>query len=177
MYYLRQQTRVSGPFTAEQIRGLLHRGRVARSDKVSTDRTTWRTIAETSEIITRPRPVEPVVAEPEVDAAAEIEVETDVAPPDTTMWHYTRGGVQQPAPADTDALRQLVQFGQVRAEDLVWTDGFEGWQPISSVPMFAVHAMPPQGHDPTGRSQAGGEFDGIGNLRPANRKRRKKGWM
>jgi len=46
MYYLRQQTRVSGPFSPEQMRTLLHKGRVARSDKISTDRVTWRAIGE-----------------------------------------------------------------------------------------------------------------------------------
>jgi hypothetical protein len=175
MYYLRQQTRVSGPFTAEHIRGLLYRGRVARSDKVSLDQTAWRPIAVVQEIIARPRPAEPVAAEPERQDTVEPIVEAEVA--DGRMWHYTRGGDQQPEPVDTDTLRQLVQFGQVGAADHVWTEGFEAWQTVASVPLLAMHAMPQQGYHSSDRSHAPDELESLPDLRPSVRRKRKKGWL
>lgn len=171
MYYLRQQTRVSGPFPPEHIRGLLHRGRVARSDKVSTDQTNWRPIAEVQEILARPQSAEPVAAEPDAQHTVEPQVK------DTRMWHYTRGGDQQPDPVDTDTLRQLVQFGQVGSGDHVWTEGFDTWQTVASVPIFAFHTMPTQGHDTSGRSPASDEFESLRDLRPSVEPKRKKGWL
>ena len=162
MYFLRQRTRVSGPFTAEQIKGLLHRGRIARSDKVSTDRTTWQAIAAMPELIDRPQPAEPTAAEP----AAE------TPPQDTRLWYHTRGGAQQPAPVDTETLRQMVQSGQVGGAEMVWTEGFADWQPVLSVPEFGSAAAP-------GFPEPGGfppiqGFDPMLDLPPVIRK---KGWM
>lgn len=165
MYFLRQRTRVSGPFTADQIKGLLHRGRIARSDKVSTDRTTWQSIAETPELIDRPQPVE---AEP-------VQPPSDAPPPDMRLWYHTRGGVQQPASVDTETLRQLVQSGQVGPAEMVWTEGFPDWQPVASVAEIAPAATAPPGFPPPGDfppPHGGGDF-GPADLPPVVRKR---GW-
>lgn len=167
MYYLRQRTRVSGPFTADQIKGLLHRGRIARSDKVSTDRTTWQSIAETPELIDRPQPPEP---EP-------VEQLSNAPPQDARVWFHTRGGVQQPAAVDTETLRQLVQSGQVGAAEMVWTEGFPDWQPVSSVPEIAPAATAPPAFPPAGEFppvQGQGDFRPALDLPPVIRK---KGWL
>jgi TM2 domain-containing membrane protein YozV len=134
MYYLRQQTRVSGPFSVEQVRTLLRKGRVARSDKISEDRTTWRPIGDCPEIIEHPAAAAPaaaVVAEPQAVAAVE----------DGHEWFYAMGGVQQPTAIGTAALRDLLSSGSVGPTDLVWRTGFADWQPVSGVPEL-VDAVP-----------------------------------
>lgn len=169
MYFLRQRTRVSGPFTADQIKGLLHRGRIARSDKVSTDRTTWQSIAETPELIDRPQPAEP---EPEP-----VPTPSNGPPSDTRLWYHTRGGVQQPAAVDTETLRQLVQSGQVGGMEMVWTEGFPDWQPVSSVAEIAPAAMGPPAFPAPGEippPQGGGDCGPALDLPPVVRKR---GWL
>lgn len=168
MYYLRQRTRVSGPFTADQIKALLHRGRIARSDKVSTDRSNWRSIAETRELIERPQEAAPIVDEP-----------AETTSQDTRLWHHTKSGVQESTPVDTETLRQLVQAGVVGPTDLVWTDGYGDWQPVSSVSEFAASPIelpgfaPPQEFPPVQQFPPP-QFDaGFGELPPVVRK---KGW-
>jgi len=166
-YYLRQRTRISGPFSAEQVKALLHRGRIARSDKVSTDRTTWRSIAETPELIERPRPVEPEPAEPAAEEKAA----------DTRIWYYTLGGAQQASGIDTAALGQLVASGQLGPGEMVWTDGFAEWQPVGSVPEFAAAAGPAPGFPPADGFppvQGGQPFEFPMDLPPIARK---KGWF
>ena len=166
MYYLRQRTRVSGPFSADQIRALLHRGRIARSDKVSTDRTTWQSIAEMPGLLDRPPAVE---ATPEAPP-------NNAPPQDARVWYHTLGGVQQPTPVDTETLRQMVQAGGVGPAEMVWTDGFPDWQPVSSVAEFTSASQPP----PAVRMpsdfpppQVGGDFGPGLDLPPVVRK---KGW-
>lgn len=164
MYYLRQQTRVSGPFSLEQVRMLLHKGRAARSDKVSTDRETWRPIGECQEII-----------EHVAVAAAAVEPEPVAVVEDGYEWFYAMGGVQQPTSIGTVGLRELIASGRVAATDLVWREGFGDWQAVAAISELADAvpgtglAMPglpaPQAAPatlampPAGRPAAGGPED------------------
>jgi TM2 domain-containing membrane protein YozV len=125
MYYLRQQTRVSGPFSLEQVRMLLHKGRVARSDKISTDRETWRPIGDCQEIVEHVAAAAAATATPEPEPVAVVE--------DGYEWFYAIAGVQQPTSIGTVGLRELIAAGQIAATDLVWREGFGDWQPISAV--------------------------------------------
>jgi TM2 domain-containing membrane protein YozV len=130
MYYLRQQTRVSGPFTLEQLRTLLHKGRAARSDKISTDRLNWRAIGECQEIVEHVKP-------PATEATATLEPDPGAVAGDGYDWHYATGGVQQAATLGTAALRELIKAGRVVASDIVWRNGFGDWQAVSTVPELA----------------------------------------
>lgn len=167
MYYLRQRTRVSGPFTTDQVKAMLHRGRIARSDKVSLDRETWQSIGETPELIERPQPVEIVPVEP--------------APvTDARLWYFTLAGVQQQAAVDTATLAQFVSSGQVGPGERIWTEGFTDWQPIAMIPEFAAATGPsaapgfprPDAFPPP---QAADLFDVPLDLPPVTRK--KRGWL
>jgi len=172
MYYLRQRTNVSGPFTAEQIKGMLHRGRVARSDKVSTDRASWQAIGSAREIIDLLHPAEPF-ADEEADVVEVVE-----EPVDNRVWYFTMGGAQQEESIDTQRLRRLIETRRVFVTDLVWMQGFTDWQPVATIPELAAYAADASRND-SGDSPRGGD-DNLGpipNLRPVNRRRRKKGWF
>lgn len=119
MYYLRQQTKVSGPFTAQQVRGMLQRGRAARSDKVSTDRQHWVPVADCPDIVGAV-----AVAAPAPTAAA---VPVSAQPADGFAWHYTLHGAQQETTVDTATLQNLVATSVVGPDELVWRDGFLDW--------------------------------------------------
>lgn len=169
MYYLRQRTNVSGPFTAEQIKGMLHRGRVARSDKVSTDRATWRAIGSTREIIDLLHPAEPF---------AEEDTEVVEEPVDNRRWYYTVGGQRQDPPVDTVTLRRFIETRQVLGNESVWTDGFKDWQPVATIPELAAYLTDSSRNDARESPHGGGDDLGpIPDLRPVNRRRRKKGWF
>jgi hypothetical protein len=131
MYYLRQQTKVSGPFSALQLRGMLQRGRVARSDKVSTDRQSWVPVADCSDIVAA------AVVAPVQSAAAATPAATPARANDGFVWHYTVHGAQQETTADTVALQNLVATGEVGPEELVWRDGFLDWVTVRDVAELA----------------------------------------
>ncbi len=75
-------------------------------------------------------------------------------------WYYAVNGRQSGPVAET-LLKQLVGSGQIGAHDLVWREGMQEWQPVSSVPgLLAV---------PTATSSAAGAAGPIGNpLDPGN---------
>jgi len=167
MYYLRQRTRISGPFSEDQIKALLHRGRVARSDKVSTDRVVWQSIGEIAELVDRRQPLEVASAEPDATAVS----------PDTRLWHYTLGGTQQVTAIDTARLKGLIASGDISMEEMVWAEGFANWQTVASVPELAAASS--GGGLPPGPDAAdlppvqGGGFDFLpGELPPVQRKKR-----
>jgi uncharacterized membrane protein YiaA len=54
-------------------------------------------------------------------------------------WYYAVDG-RQAGPVAETLLKQLVGSGQIRAQDLVWREGMQEWQPVASVP--GLLAMP-----------------------------------
>src|SRR3954447_10784456 len=59
-------------------------------------------------------------------------------------WFFARGG-QQVGPVTIDALRAMVQAGQVLPTELVWKDGMPNWTEARFVSDLAASfvAMPP----------------------------------
>ena len=130
MYYIRQQTRISGPFPAEQVRTMLRRGRVTRSDKVSTDRQTWLAISDCGELIEQAPAVEETPADP-------------TPATDGYAWFYTRNGVQQQESIDTPTLSSLIVAGAVSRTDMVWREGFAAWAVVATIPELAAAIASP----------------------------------
>lgn len=57
-------------------------------------------------------------------------------------WHYSVDGTQSdPVPWET--LVSLVRGGQVKASDLIWTEGMADWAPASSIPGLFQPPPPP----------------------------------
>ncbi len=48
-------------------------------------------------------------------------------------WHVVVNGEQQ-GPFGVDQLRDMMGAGQIDSESYVWREGYEGWQPMHSVP-------------------------------------------
>ena len=54
-------------------------------------------------------------------------------PDGNASWFYAANG-QQAGPVSADALRQLAASGQLRATDMVWSEGMANWTPVGQVP-------------------------------------------
>jgi hypothetical protein len=57
------------------------------------------------------------------------------------QWFYARDS-EQHGPIATADLRQMIRSGQVRPDDLVWSDGMENWQPAADVAELSADAAP-----------------------------------
>jgi hypothetical protein len=60
-----------------------------------------------------------------------------------TGWHFGRDGVQG-GPVPADAVRVMLESGQLRRTDLVWREGMPAWQAAGEVPEFAGAKWPTQ---------------------------------
>ncbi len=66
-----------------------------------------------------------------------------VAAQDAESWYLTRGGTQYGPLADRELLL-LAERGGLRADDLLWKAGFNGWKPVGEVCDLATNkAAPP----------------------------------
>lgn len=52
-------------------------------------------------------------------------------------WYYASGD-QQLGPVSLDNIRAMAASGQLRSDQLVWTDGMSDWQPAGSVPALGT---------------------------------------
>ena len=65
-------------------------------------------------------------------------------------WYVARRGQdgnKRYGPVPLSELRQLLDSGRVRGEDLVWRDGMAGWQAADQCPELGAPAQPePRGY-------------------------------
>lgn len=162
MYYLRQQTRISGPYAVEELKALLHRGRVARSDKISIDKQAWIPISACAEICHRPAAVTQPAAVGPVDDGIE--------------WFYTLGGAEQPAGVGTAAIKSLIAAGSLGGDELVWRQGFDDWRPLHTVADFAGDFA---AHGASGPEGSGGPSSDAAQIPPMPQAsgKKKRGWF
>ena len=60
-----------------------------------------------------------------------------------SQWFYGRDGVQH-GPVSEDALRRMIDSGELRPDELVWREGVAAWQPAREVPgLLDVVSMAP----------------------------------
>ena len=59
-------------------------------------------------------------------------------------WYYSINGVQQ-GPVDDEEMRAMLASGMVHSSTLVWRDGMDGWQPLSSQPEWVTQIASPTG--------------------------------
>jgi len=59
-------------------------------------------------------------------------------------WYYSINGAQQ-GPVDDEEMRAMLASGMVHSSTLVWRDGMDAWQPLSSQPEWATQIASPMG--------------------------------
>jgi len=53
------------------------------------------------------------------------------------LWYYTQGASQEKkGPVPEAEIKSLAADGQIRANDLLWTDGMANWAPLSALPQL-----------------------------------------
>lgn len=77
------------------------------------------------------------------------------------QWHYAQGG-RQIGPISQMELMALIRTGQVRPEDLVWSEGMDDWTRADMLP--ELWDIAPAGHIPIGRAEPKGSGLAIASL-------------
>jgi uncharacterized RDD family membrane protein YckC len=105
-----------GPLTAEEMQQMLAEGEIAPSDPV------WKeSMPDWQKAVKRPE-FYWQAEEPAPSAAGR-------------GWYYVRGETKA-GPFPLDTMRRLIAAGDVGADDLVWSEGMNDWQPARNLPVF-----------------------------------------
>ena len=127
-YHIRIRGRVLGPYSLKQLKILRDRGQLSQSHEISSDGKSWQT-AGTLNAVFEAAPKKSTVKE--VDSA---EQDKPVASgSDTASWYYSIDGNQE-GPVELTSLQEMLEFGRLNLNDLVWKEGMAEWVPATDVP-------------------------------------------
>lgn len=149
-YYIRSRGRVTGPYSTDQLRSLRKRGQFGRLHEVSTDRENWQPanslealFAATSargagsqqfgasETETFPIPTGTPASGPAPSNG-------ESALPVKAVWHYAIGN-EPNGPVTLLEIRNLIEAGELKSNDLVFREGLSDWQPVSETKELSSH--------------------------------------
>ena len=72
----------------------------------------------------------------ELEAIAEVvEAQATTDTKEQGEWHVTIGKKSKGS-FNTSQIAMMIQKGRVKSDTLVWKEGMEDWQPVSSIPEF-----------------------------------------
>jgi hypothetical protein len=139
-YYLRDCGRVSGPFDLKQLQWRWQRGQLARSSQVSIhDDQHWQPLESIPEIFQSSesksgthRTLRPPALVPPLPPA----------PAPVPRWYYRRGA-ESLGPVDAAVMKEIVGWGEIGPDCLVWCEGMPSWVSCRQVKDFATGRFVP----------------------------------
>jgi hypothetical protein len=168
-FFVRNQGRVSGPFTIGQIRALHQRGHFGRFHEVSPDQRSWQPAGELPELFPVPTPPTLPVPAPAPPPPAPVAPPTEPSVPLQTLaneeplvtptssqevdWYYQGPEGEPQGPLSLAHLERLRIEGSVTDATLVCKPGMDTWIELSTAlgghqPVASV--APPAAPAPTG---------------------------
>lgn len=128
MWFIRLGTKITGPYTREQLRTLRARGQFSPHHQISTDRLRWEPAA----------PLVQLLDGTEVRLA--VLVSSNRGPgtaDDGNAWHYLDANKVQVGPRTHSELSELLRSGQISSGTLVCRSGDKEWKSIRETPALA----------------------------------------
>ncbi|MGB9688192.1 GYF domain-containing protein [Thermogutta sp.] len=157
--HVRFRGNVFGPFTPDELRDLVRRGRSASTWEISLDRQTWRPIGELETLVRSAclplqfdvdklpatidengAPSAVSVYSPGQSAPGSGTSEgTNATSPGTgeALWYYA-DGEEHVGPVPESRIIALIREGVLKASSLVWTLNMETWRPVSETRLRRV---------------------------------------
>lgn len=147
--HVRFRGNVFGPYTPEELRDLIRRGKTSNTWEISLDRHNWRPIRELEIILRTTHSVDRLddglLTVEEVPAGGHsLEGRIEKAAPRAqpisgtvseageageALWYYADGD-QQVGPVPESRMLTLAQQGRINSSTLVWTLNMESWRPL-----------------------------------------------
>jgi hypothetical protein len=130
VWYVRKPGWIRGPYSLADMRRFRDLGWLSRSEAVSRDLKTWLPAGQIGELW--------------IDSASEAPNSdlTEPRPPvqHSALWRYSVDGKPCDEGVSFATLQILASLGRLRAEDLVWREGWLDWQSAAQVP--GIHEGP-----------------------------------
>lgn len=126
-YYIRVRGKVLGPYSIKQLSILRQRGQFSQSNEISKNGQDWESAARLDELFAAPTKPKPTKGTDGQDSFVVASSQGEAVP-----WHYSIDN-RQLGPATTADLKELLETGQLSANDLVWREGMADWVPVADV--------------------------------------------
>lgn len=133
-YFVRFKQRITGPYSAEQLRAMASTAQLTPQHEVSADRQQWTpadkvkglfgaSAGTSTPVATNTPPIPPSdLAAPSPGSPTSVPVPLAVPPPLAERWFVSRNGQAQ-GPLDMAKVSMAAQTGQLLPNDLVWREG------------------------------------------------------
>ena len=140
-FWVSEKGRVLGPFTIDKLMELVEENWLSKMHLISDDKTTWINAADYESGALWKRPDTQNDDEIQlVDEHAESNEDGPESPNPNkaSMWWYTKNG-QQAGPIPFPHLKDLLDRGNLKPNDHIWTEGMKDWA--------AAHTMSQQSNN------------------------------
>ena len=124
VWYVRKPGWIRGPYSLQDMRRFRDLGWLSKTESVSQNLQSWEPAGQIKELWH------------EAGAAAKgLEDQKQAAPAvPAAQWRYSLDRQPCDEPVSFAMLQILASLGRLRAEDLVWREGWPDWQPAGKVP-------------------------------------------
>lgn len=130
VWYVRKPGWIRGPYSLQDMRRFRDLGWLSRAESVSRDMQTWQPAGQIGELW--------------LESASTATV-SEISKPqpqvqNTAQWRYSVDSKPCDEAVSFATLQILASLGRLRAEDLVWREGWPDWRPAGQVP--GIHDGP-----------------------------------
>lgn len=148
LIHVRFRGNLFGPYTPDELRDMMRKGRTPSTWEISLDRQTWRPIRELEALVRSAYPAlaaddsgtdmaEPAIVYPaessQIPRPAEMSTGDRQARTATefgeAQWYYAEGD-RQIGPVPESRMMALARAGELSPQTLVWTLNMETWRPL-----------------------------------------------
>jgi S1-C subfamily serine protease len=140
MWFVRNGTRVQGPFTEDQLRSMRRRGQFSPIHQVSLDRVRWESAASLVQMLDGPLPQWNPRPEPPPADRSDSSKEKSSATSTLGAWFLLDSHRQQIGPISADEIIRRIASRQVAGTNMVCKAGDTAWRRLADVPEFAAYA-------------------------------------
>jgi S1-C subfamily serine protease len=130
MWFVRSGSRVTGPFTEDQLRAMRRRGEFAATNQISLDRIRWDSAAQLVVALDGSLPQWRERKAPDPEASSQ-------TLPMVVEWYYVGADRQQQGPVPERTLCELLQAKKLRRSTLACRAGESRWDRIDRYAEFA----------------------------------------
>lgn len=135
MWFVRLGTKITGPFSREQLKTLRDRGQFSPLHQISTDRLQWESAASLVQLLDGGANRAPMMTKAPKSAAIQ-------SNDDDEAWHYLDAHRTQVGPYKRDDMIRHAMTGVIHAKILVCRSGDKEWKPAGSIDILKGHFKP-----------------------------------
>jgi TIR domain/GYF domain 2/Ppx/GppA phosphatase family len=141
-WYMRSGSRITGPFTEDQLRSMRARGEISPIHQISIDRVAWQSAASLVKRLDGALPPPNAAFQPPSSSKTNPQATRSEPSAPPQQWFYSSGRGRQSGPIGEATLRELIQTRRLSARTFVCKAGETRWERIGRQAELATFLPP-----------------------------------